>query len=428
MLRHRPSDREEVTDLRDKAASAVAPEQGGSVAEELAYRLRQQQLAAEYGLFALRTHDTATLLQEATRLCALGLHSELCKVMEFLPDEGQFIVRAGIGWNPGVVGHARAGADVESPAGYAFRTGEPVISNHLEAETRFRTPAVLVEHGVRRAINVLIQGEDRRFGVLEVDSPTEGRFTQADLAFVQGFANLLGVAIERQEAEEALRASETRSQANETLLQDALAQQEVLTREISHRVKNSLAIVAGLLSMQGRSATDPALRQALEDARARVQTIAGVHDRLWRSDEIHSVNLAEFMGELCEQLRSSAKPGQTLADAFAPVSIAADQAVPLGLLANELVTNAFKYAYPDGAGEVSISVQPDAAGHLRLTVRDRGVGLPPGFDAGTSKSLGMKLIATLARQLGGEPQWRVAEAGTVFMLDFLPRAGARDTT
>ena len=166
-------------------AQAVPPERGGAAAEDLAYRLRQQQLTAEYGRFALRTHDLATLLQEATRMCALGLQSELCKIMEYLPDDGQFIVRAGVGWKPGIVGYARAGADTESPAGYAFQTGEPVISNHLAAETRFRTPAIMVEHGVKRAVNVLIQGDGERFGVLEVDSPSEGRFTEADLAFLQ---------------------------------------------------------------------------------------------------------------------------------------------------------------------------------------------------------------------------------------------------
>lgn len=413
----------------DRATTlAVAPEQGGGTAEELVYRLRQQQLTAEYGHFALKTHNVAALLQEATRVCALGLHSEMCKAMEYLPDERQFIVRAGVGWKPGVVGEARAGADKESPAGYAFQTGEPVISNHLEAETRFRTPKILAEHGIKRAINVLIQGEGQRFGVLEVDSPTEGRFTEADLAFMQGFANLLGVAIERQQVEEALqvsqshaKANEARAQANEGKLQAAFAHQEVLTREISHRVKNSLSIVAGLLSMQSRMSADPELQRALDDARARVHTIAQVHDRLWRSDEVHTINLAEFMGELCEQLRSSAAPGQTLTCDFGPLTVATDQAVPLGLLTNELVTNAFKYAYPDGAGDVRVMIQPSEPGHLRLTVCDQGAGLPPEFDATKSKSLGMKLIASLGRQLGGRPEWQSANPGTRFVLDFYPQ-------
>jgi GAF domain-containing protein len=89
-------------------------------------------------------------------------------------------------------------ADIESPTGYAFQTDEPVISNHLHKEHRFRTPQLLQEHGIKPAINVVIRCDEKPFGVLEVDSPIEGRFTGADTAFLQGFANLLGVAIDRQ--------------------------------------------------------------------------------------------------------------------------------------------------------------------------------------------------------------------------------------
>ncbi|GBD48372.1 sensor histidine kinase [Methylopila sp. Yamaguchi] len=399
-------------------APAVAPEEGGGAAEELAHRLRQQQLTAEYGHFALRTLDTAALLQEATRACALGLHSELCKAMEFLPEEQQFVVRAGVGWKPGVVGHARLRADAESPTGYAFRTGEPVISNDLEAETRFRTPQLLLEHGVKRAINVVVQGEGKRFGVLEVDSPTEGRFNEADVAFMQGFANLLGVAIERQQFEAALIASEARAQAGEAKLERALAHQEVLTREISHRVKNSLAIVGSLLALQGRMSTSCDLKQALADAQARVHTIAQVHDRLWRTDEVETISLAGFMGDLCDQMRSAAVPTLTLTYDFAAVTLPTDRAVPLALLVNELVTNAFKYACPTGTEEVRIAVKPSSAGLLRLEVQDQGPGLPFAFDAQTSASLGMKLIASLSKQLGGRPEWRSSDAGAHFALDF----------
>lgn len=399
--------------MRNDNASipAVAPEKGGDAAQELAYRLRQQELMSEFGRYALRTHDTNALLQEATRVCALGLHSDFCKAMKYLPEEGQFIVQAGVGWRPGVVGYARTAADTESPVGYAFQTGEPIISNHLAEETRFRTPALLVEHGIKRAINVLIQEDGQRYGVLEVDSPTPGRFTAADLAFLQGFANLLGVALERQRVEEARQQGEAR-------LQEAMAHQEVLTREISHRVKNSLAMVAGLLSMQRRTASDPALQRALDDARARVTTIAQVHDRLWRADEVHTINLAEFMDEVCAQLYATARPGQKLSMDIAPALVATDQAVPLALLVNELVTNAFKYAYDAGEGIVRITIQPKESGKLTLTVCDKGQGLPPGFDANNAKSLGMKLIASLGHQLGGEPEWQDTDPGTRFMLEF----------
>ena len=101
------------------------------------------------------------------------------------------LVRSGVGWKPGVVGHARVGNDVQSPAGYAFRTGEPVLSNDLESEPRFRTPSLLAEHGIRSAINVLIRTDGHAVGVLEVDSTNRGEFANSDGAFLQTLATTL---------------------------------------------------------------------------------------------------------------------------------------------------------------------------------------------------------------------------------------------
>jgi two-component sensor histidine kinase len=384
------------------------PEQGGTSADELAYRLHQQELLASFGLLALRTPEFIDLLQEATRLCAQGLHIRYCKAMEYLPDEDRFVVRAGVGWEPGTIG-SRTGADLDSPTGYAFRKGESVISSHLEDGGRFRTPRILMDHEIRRAVNVPIATETSRYGVLEADSPSEGRFTEADLAFMQGFANLLGVAIERQQAEEELR-------ANKALLQQALDDEDVLTREISHRVKNSLQLVAGLLNMQGRASGNEDLRRALSDAEARVHTIAQVHDRLWRHNEMRSVNLAEFLGELCAKLRESA-PHFTMACSIDPVIVPTDLAVPLGLLVNELAINAFKYAYPEARGEVRVELSSDSPERLRLEVSDHGVGLPSDFDPARARSLGMRLVASLTRQLGGHLEWQDARPGTRFVLD-----------
>jgi PAS domain S-box-containing protein len=192
-----------MNDEQRRRHAGRSPEQGGSSADELAYRLRQQELMAAFGLLALDALDVMTLLQEATRLCAEGLHVRYCKIMEYLPEEDCLIVRAGVGWKSGVIG-SKTGADLESPTGYAFHTREPVISNHLEGEGRFRTPQVLVDHGIRRAINVPIVTGTSRYGVLEVDSPVEGRFTEADVAFMQGLASLLGVALARCKTEERL--------------------------------------------------------------------------------------------------------------------------------------------------------------------------------------------------------------------------------
>jgi two-component sensor histidine kinase len=333
----------------------------------------------------------------------------MCKVMAYQADQDDLLMVAGVGWKPGYVGQARAGADLESPAGFAFQTKRAVISNHLQNETFFRTPKILADHGIKRAINVVLQVGGQSYGVLEVDSPSEGRFTEADLAFMQGFANLLGVALERQQFEAALRSNEER-------LQQALEHQNVLTQEISHRVKNSLAIVAGLLQMQSRGASQPEVRQALMDAEARVLTIARLHDRLWRTGEVQSLNLKEFLQGLCENFAGIGPAGVLMCEALS-VMIPADDAITLGLLVNELITNAVKYTSPQKPDDVRVSVTQNNAG-LRLEVRDHGPGLPQDWHEKKSESLGMKLISRLSRQLGGKPEWQNAEPGTRFVLEF----------
>jgi hypothetical protein len=108
--------------------------------------LEDQELLAEIGVMALQGGGFERLLAETVRLTAHGMEAEFCKILEHIPDENRFLVRAGLGWEPGIVGKATVGADLESPAGFALQTGQPVISNHLENEQRFRTPELLVRH------------------------------------------------------------------------------------------------------------------------------------------------------------------------------------------------------------------------------------------------------------------------------------------
>jgi len=306
-----------------------------------------------------------------------------------LPDEKRLLVRAGVGWPAGTIDHISLGADVESPAGYAFHTGKIVISNHLQEETRFRTPQFLADHGIRRAINVLIArgGEGHLpFGVLEVDSADPGQFDLADADFLAGFAGLLGVAIERQQAD--------------AELQSSLDHQAMLTREMSHRVKNSLASVVGLLRVQARNAQSEDVQNALKDAASRITTIAEVHDHLWRSKQIGFVDIADFAGELCRKLQETS-PGHKLHFKFGNLMISADKAIPLGLLINELVTNAAKHAYPNGSGEIQVTGE-QRGGVLHVEVSDQGIGLPKDFDIDQPRaSLGFKVIKSLLGQLDG---------------------------
>ncbi|WP_320203453.1 sensor histidine kinase [Agrobacterium rosae] len=127
--------------------------------------------------------------------------------------------------------------------------------------------------------------------------------------------------------------------------------------------------------MQARGSSGEEIRKALTDAQSRVQTIASVHDRLWRTDEVHTVSLDAFMIDLCRQLETMAGQRTLLCD-VEPVTIQTDQAVTLGLLANELITNAFKYAYQSNAGEVVLRIFTVENGDLYFSVSDKGAGLP----------------------------------------------------
>jgi two-component sensor histidine kinase len=248
----------------------------------------------------------------------------------------------------------------------------------------------LVDHGIKRAINVLIRrgGEGgTAFGVLEADSSDAGQFDDADADFLAGFAGLLGIAIERQHAD--------------ARLQEALDHEVLLTREMSHRVKNSLSSVVALLRVQARGSESKDVKSALENAAMRVASIAEVHDHLWRGKKVGFVDLSDFVGHLCKSLQSSA-PGHTLQCHSDPIIISADKAIPLGLLVNELVTNAVKYAYADEPGVIRVDAR-EIDGNLLVEISDEGAGLPDGFDINQSRrSLGFRVIIGLVRQLSAE--------------------------
>ncbi|OWV91914.1 histidine kinase [Rhizobium sp. N122] len=196
--------------------------------------------------------------------------------------------------------------------------------------------------------------------------------------------------------------------------------QQIMMREMSHRIKNSLALVAGMLAMQARSAREPEVEQALRDAEARVGTIAQVHDQLWRQPHIETVDLADFLSSLCHRLEQSTALHTVSVDAD-PCIVDADRAIQIALLVNELVTNAFKHAYSDVGGAVSVIARNDG-GDIRIEISDGGKGLPSEFssDENAGKSLGMKVVRALVQQLRAELQIEGREPGTGFVIR-LPR-------
>ena len=192
----------------------------------------------------------------------------------------------------------------------------------------------------------------------------------------------------------------TERMALEDELRQAVADKDMLLREIDHRVRNSIAMVASLLSMQGGSAASLEVKQALDVASARLVAVARIHERLYKGKEVGVVEFGTYLEEICRDLRSSLGHGaMTMAIKTAHCDLSVDQAVPLGLVANELVTNAFKHC---GKSAASISVVLECnESMLTLTVSDDGVGMPEDYNPAKRSGLGMRVIDMLVRQLNG---------------------------
>lgn len=196
-----------------------------------------------------------------------------------------------------------------------------------------------------------------------------------------------------------------RMQATATL-QASLRDKEALLKEVHHRVKNNLQVVTSLLRIESRRSTAPALRTVLGDMQARIGAMALLHESLYRSGVFASLDLGAYLGRLAtEAVRTLALDSERVALRLAldSLQVGMDQAMPCGLLVNELVSNALKHGFPEGQrGELRLELHAVGDGPLwRLRVSDTGVGLPDDFPDRRERSLGLQLVADLARQLGG---------------------------
>jgi len=198
-------------------------------------------------------------------------------------------------------------------------------------------------------------------------------------------------------------------------LQERVREREVLLREIHHRVKNNLQLISSILNLQARLLHGEA-RSLVEEGQTRVHAIALVHEKLCESATMSDVDLVSYARDLVKVVRRaigvSAQIDLRVEGDTARVAV--DQAVPCGLIVNELVTNALKHAFPNGrAGSVRVEVHKAPGQRVTLIVRDDGVGLPAQLDLKRPETLGLDLVVTLARQLSGSLEV-VREGGAAF--------------
>src|SRR3954471_2632049 len=367
--------------------------------------LAQQAALAEFGEFALRTDDLDQILNEACRLVGQALGTDLAKVMERQADDRTLLVRAGVGWEPGLVGRLEITTEEDTSTAHALATGEPVISPDLAREERFRVAGFVTEHGVRALANVPIRGADGRppYGILEVDSRRPRRFTKSDTDFLRTYANLLAEAIERVRIVRELRS--------------AVADKERLLRELQHRVKNNLQTVTSLVRLQERRSRSAEARRELRSVGRRIEVLSLVYEKLYDAGEVERVDLGTYLGELGAgllRLHAGETPGVRLRTEVESLVVPLDKAVPLGLIANEFVTNSFKYAFAGGPGTIGLELGRSDTGEARLRLWDDGRGMPREPEAGGT---GLPLIEGFVRQIGGRSAWEV-EGGTRLTVEF----------
>lgn len=217
----------------------------------------------------------------------------------------------------------------------------------------------------------------------------------------------------------AIRDISERKQIEERVC-NSLREKEVLLKEVHHRVKNNLQIISSILNLQSHTIVDEKTRELLDDTRARVRSIALVHERLYESKDLVSIDFGEYVeGLMTDLFQAFGAHSQNVAVNIniEPVTLDIDKIVNCGLIVNELVSNSLKYAFGQGSGgKIDISLQKDR-GNLSLKIRDNGSGLPPGFKVSSSKTLGLTLVHGLTKELGGSVEMK-SEQGAEFTIIF----------
>jgi PAS domain S-box-containing protein len=200
-----------------------------------------------------------------------------------------------------------------------------------------------------------------------------------------------------------------------------LKEREILLQEIHHRVKNNLQVISSLINMQIRTLQNASSRLALEECQARVETMALIHEMLYRSKDYANVPFDEYATTLASRVFSASDASMRAVGldlALDALSLPVDRAIPCGLILNELISNALKHAFPDGAtGTVRVELRRAADQRIVLAIGDNGVGVADSFEPRTARSLGVQLVSALVKQLSGEMEI-IRHAGTTFRITF----------
>ena len=411
--------------------------------------LRQQAAIAQFGSFALRERDLIKILTEAARVSAEGLSVPFSKVCRYRVEQNDLLIVAGYGWQAGVVGCAACRADMSSPQGRAFSTGEPSICDDLQRDLGFDLPPFYAAHGIVSTLDVIIKGDDGvPYGVLEIDNHRQHDYDQHDINFLTGFANVLAEAVATAARGAALEVSIDRMKAlveekDRLFYEKSVADQQLrqaqkmeavgqLTGGVAHDLNNILTVITGTIEILAEGVADRpelvAITKMIEDAAARGADLTQRLLAFARKQPLHprDVDVNKLVIEATNLLRPTL--GERIEVVMTLAGDAAHALIDPSQLTNAILNLALnaRDAMPDG-GKLTIetsnvvldedyaSIHGDVAAgaYVMIAVSDSGHGIPadilknvfePFFttkDVDKGSGLGLSMVYGFVKQSNG---------------------------
>jgi two-component system, sensor histidine kinase PdtaS len=351
--------------------------------------------------------DLDRFLDQAVMQVARAVEINHVKVLRYRPRTADLLVVAGLGWKEGVVRTAILSADLRSAPGRAFQTAEPVTIKNFNEQEEYVRSDFLKEHGIISLTNVPVLIDGAAWGVLEVDSTTPRDFSEDTTDFMMAAAALIGSFVQRRspQPDEAVRLIAAAAEAQ---------RRDVLLREMQHRVKNNFQLILASISIQKRRYSGGDVHRALDHVASRINAISLAHDQLASRQDGQIVRLSDYINALCVSIRQQTEAVEIDVECD-ELELSIDRAVPLGLILNEAATNSIKHAFGSEGGRIGVRLAGGLGyGEARLTVSDNGSGIRKPSEGGS----GLKLIASLARQIGGIVEQESSDAGTTTSLRF----------
>ena len=292
---------------------------------------------------------------------------------------------------------------------HVAHTRKPVFAPDAEKHEIFKIFKTKFKKFNRKAFISwpILDDEQHLLGVLQIFDHNPKKITEKERIFFETIARMFTVALQREQSR--------------IKLENSLKEKEMLLNEIHHRVKNNMQVVSSLLNLQSKYAGKKELEYLFKESRDRIKSMALVHEQLYQSKDLAGITFSEYIKHLADSLFRSYRvhPGKiSLIINAGEVALGIDRAVPCGLIINELVSNALKYAFIEmEQGEIRVELHPENSGKFTLSIADNGIGFPQDIDFRNSSSFGLRLVIMLVKQIGGTIEL-CRDIGTTFKLRF----------